>query len=331
MPASGRSKPSRSKPGRSSWLLLLALACGPALAQTYPTRPIQFIVPYPPGGSNDIFARALGKRLADSLGQAVVIDNRPGAGGSVGAGLAAKAAPDGYTIVIVSSSFTTNAAVQSNQPFDPVIGFTPVALVGKGPLILAVSLQVPAKTPQEFFALAKARGGKLNYASSGPGSINQFATELLKTAAGIDIAHVPYKGMGPATNDLIGGHVDVLVASVPSLMQQVLSGKVKGIGVTSLKPSPIAPGLPALAENGAKGYSAELWWGVLAPRGLPAPVLERLNGEINKALATADMKEFLLHEGAEPAPLSPAAFGALIRNDIERWKKVAKDAGIQAE
>ena len=315
----------------SRWLLLLALACGPALAQTYPTRPIQFIVPYPPGGSNDIFARALGKRLADSLGQAVVIDNRPGAGGSVGAGLAAKAAPDGYTIVIVSSSFTTNAAVQSNQPFDPVTGFTPVALVGKGPLILAVSLQVPAKTPQEFFALAKARGGKLNYASSGPGSINQFATELLKTAAGIDIAHVPYKGMGPATNDLIGGHVDVLVASVPSLMQQVSSGKVKGIGVTSLKPSPIAPGLPALAENGAAGYSAELWWGVLAPRGLSAPVLDRLNREINKVLAAAEMKEFLLREGAEPAPLSSAAFGALIRNDIERWKKVAKEAGIQAE
>ena len=316
---------------QSSWLLFLALAFGPALAQTYPTRPIQFIVPYPPGGSNDIFARALGKRLADSLGQAVVIDNRPGAGGSVGAGLAAKAAPDGYTIVIVSSSFTTNAAVQSNQPFDPVTGFTPVALVGKGPLILAVSLQVPAKTPQEFFALAKARGGKLNYASSGPGSINQFATELLKTAAGIDIAHVPYKGMGPATNDLIGGHVDVLVASVPSLMQQVSSGKVKGIGVTSLKPSPIAPGLPALAENGAAGYSAELWWGVLAPRGLSAPVLDRLNREINKVLAAAEMKEFLLREGAEPAPLSSAAFGALIRNDIERWKKVAKEAGIQAE
>ena len=316
---------------QSSWLLFLALACGPAQAQTYPTRPIQFIVPYPPGGSNDIFARALGKRLADSLGQAVVIDNRPGAGGSVGAGLAAKAAPDGYTIVIVSSSFTTNAAVQSNQPFDPVTGFTPVALVGKGPLILAVSLQVPAKTPQEFFALAKSRGGKLNYASSGPGSINQFATELLKTAAGIDIAHVPYKGMGPATNDLIGGHVDVLVASVPSLMQQVLSGKVKGIGVTSLKPSPIAPGLPALAENGAAGYSAELWWGVLAPRGLSAPVLDRLNREINKVLAAAEMKEFLLREGAEPAPLSSAAFGALIRNDIERWKKVAKEAGIQAE
>jgi tripartite-type tricarboxylate transporter receptor subunit TctC len=292
---------------------------------------VQFIVPYPPGGSNDIFARALGRKLADAFGQPVVIDNRPGAGGSVGAGLAAKAPPDGHTIVIVSSSFTTNAAVQASAPFDPVNSFTPVAMVGKGPLLLAVSQKVPAATPQEFFALARARGGKLNYASSGPGSINQFAAELLKSAAGIELTHVPYKGMGPATNDLIGGHVDVLVASVPSLMQQVLSGKVKGIGVTTLKPSALAPGLPALAEHGAKGYSVELWWGVLAPRGLPAPVLERLNGEINRQLATAEMKEFLQREGAEPSPMTPAAFAALVRGDIERWKKVAKDAGIQAE
>ena len=320
---------------RNSWRLglaaVIALACGPALGQGgYPSKPLQFVVPYPPGGSNDIFARALGKRLAEVVGQPVVIDNRPGAGGSVGAAYAAKAAPDGHTILIVSSSFTTNAAVQANLPFDPASGFTPVAMVGKGPLLLAVALQVPAKTPQELFALARARG-KLNYASSGPGSINQFAAELLKVAAGIDLTHVPYKGMGPATNDLIGGHVDVLVASVPSLMQQVQAGKVRGIGVTTLKPSAIAPGLPALAESGAKGYEVELWWGVLAPRGLPEPVLARLNGEINKLLATAEMKEFLLREGAEPAPMTPAAFGALLRGDIARWKKVAAEAGIKAE
>jgi tripartite-type tricarboxylate transporter receptor subunit TctC len=313
-------------------LLILALACGPALGQpAYPSKSLQFVVPYPPGGSNDIFGRALAKRLADAFGQPVVIDNKPGAGGSVGAGFVAKAAPDGYTIAIVSSSFTTNAAVQANAPFDPVNGFTPVAMLGKGPLILAVSQQVPAKTPQEFFALAKARGGKLNYASSGPGSINQFATELLKSAAGIDMTHVPYKGMGPATNDLIGGHVDVLVASVTSLIQHVHSGKVKGIGVTSLKTSALVPGLPALAESGAPGYEAELWWGILAPRGLPAAMLDKLNGEINKAVSSADMKEFLLREGAEPAPMAPAAFAAVVRKDIERWKKVAKEAGIHAE
>ena len=325
--------PASSRSNRLPWLaLILALAGGPALGQgAYPSKALQFVVPYPPGGSNDIFGRALAKRLADAFGQPVVIDNKPGAGGSVGAGFVAKAAPDGYTIAIVSSSFTTNAAVQANPPFDPVTGFTPVAMLGKGPLILAVSQQVPAKTPQEFFALAKARAGKLNYASSGPGSINQFATELLKSAAGIDMTHVPYKGMGPATNDLIGGHVDVLVASVTSLIQHVHSGKVKGIGVTSLKPSALVPGLPALAESGAPGYEAELWWGILAPRGLPGTVLDRLNAEINKAVASADMKEFLLREGAEPAAMTAAAFASVVGKDIERWKKVAKDAGIHAE
>ena len=325
-----------SRPSSRLAALILALACwadaGPALGQAgYPARAVQFVVPYPPGGSNDIFGRALAKRLADAFGQPFVIDNKPGAGGSVGAAFVAKAAPDGYTIAIVSSSFTTNAAVQANAPFDPVAGFAPVAMVGRGPLILAVSQQVPANTPQEFFALAKQRGGKLNYASSGPGSINQFATELLKSAAGIQMTHVPYKGMGPATNDLIGGHVDVLVASVTSLIQHVHSGKVKGIGVTSLKPSALAPGLPALAESGAKGYEAELWWGVLAPRGLPAAVMDKLNGEINKAVAGAEMREFLRREGAEPAPMPPAAFAAVVHKDIERWKKVAKDAGIHAE
>ena len=237
----------------------LALASVGALAQpTFPSKPIQFIVPYPPGGSNDIFARAIGKRLAQTFGKPVIVDNRSGAGGSVGAGLAARAAPDGHTLVIVSSSFTTNAAVQTGLAFDPVKSFTPVALVGKGPMVLAVAPTVTAKTPAEFFALARSKPGKLNYASSGPGSINQFATELLIDAAGIKLTHVPYKGMGPAVNDLIAGHVEVLIASVPSLMSQVKAGKAQGIGVTTLKASPVAPGLPPLAEAGAKGYNVEL-------------------------------------------------------------------------
>ncbi len=317
---------------RAAAALLAALACAPAVAQpAYPSRPVQFVVPYPPGGSNDLFARALGKRLADALGQPVVVENRPGAGGSVGAASVAKAPADGHTILIVSSSFTTNAAVQAGQPFDPATSFAPVAMIGKGPLLLAVAPQVPASTPKEFFALAKARPGKLNYASSGPGSINQFAAELLKAAAGIDLAHVPYKGMGPATNDLIGGHVDALVASVPSLFQHVQAGKVKGIGVTTLKASPLAPGLPPLAEGGAPGYEVELWWGVLAPRGIPPEALERLNGEINRALGAADMREFLLREGAEPAAMTAPAFAALVRRDLERWKGVAARAGIRAE
>ena len=310
---------------------LFFLLCAALSVAAFPDKPVQFIVPYPPGGSNDILARAVGKKLAESLGKPVLIDNRAGAGGSIGAELAAKAAPDGHTIAIVSSSFTTNAAVQARLPFDPVKSFTPVALVGRGPLVLVVSNGVPAKTAQEFFALAKSRPGKLNYASSGPGSINQFAAELLKSSAGIDLAHVPYKGMGPATTDVIGGHVDALVASVPSVMQHVRSGKVRGLGVTTLAASPAAPGLAPLAAAGAKGYDVELWWGVVAPAGLAPAVLSRLNSEINNALAGSEMKEFLLKEGAEAAPMTPQAFGALIASEIERWKKVAAASGIKAE
>ena len=320
---------------RNSWPLLLALACAQAQAQgapsAYPSRPVQFIVTSPPGGSNDIFARAIARRLSDAFGKPVVVENRAGATGSIGAAYVAKAPADGYALLMISSSFTTSAAIQPNAPFDAVKSFAPVAMIGKGPLILAVSPGLPVKSPEEFFALAKARPGALNFASSGSGSINHFATELLIDAAGIKMTHVPYKGMGPAVTDLMAGHVDVLIASAPSMLQQVKSGKVNGLGVTTLKSSPVAPGLPPLAAAGAKGYEVELWWGVLTTAGTPKDVIARLNTEINKALATDEMKGFLLNEGAEPAPLSPEAFGGVIRGDIERWKKVARGAGIQPE
>jgi len=312
----------------------LLLHAGPGQAQAvpaFPSKSILFVVTSPPGGSNDIFARAIGRRLAEALGKPVVVENRAGATGSIGEAFVAKAPPDGHTIVMVSSSYTTKAAIHANLPYDPMAALVPVAMIGKGPLILAVSPLVPANTVAEFFALARSRPGKLNYATSGNGSINHFATELLKDAAGIDLTHVPYKGMGPATNDLIGGHVDVLVASVPSLMHQVKSGKARGIGVTTLKASAIAPGLPPLAGAGAKGYDVELWWGVLAPAGTPEGIVAQLNAEINKVLGSAETQEFLLREGAEPAPMSPAAFGEVLRADVERWKKVAKAAGISAE
>jgi tripartite-type tricarboxylate transporter receptor subunit TctC len=309
--------------------LLAAMVCG--LAQAFPERPIQFIVTAPPGGSNDIFARAIARRLGEPLGKPVIVDNRAGATGSIGAALVAKAPPDGHTLLMISSSFTTSAAIQTKLPFDPVKSFAAVAMVGKGPLLLAVAPSVPARTPEEFFALARSKPGTLNYASSGTGSINHFATALLNEAAGIQMTHVPYKGMGPAVNDLIAGHVEVLVASAPSMLQQVKAGRVRGIGVTTLEASPIAPGLPPLAAAGAKGYDVELWWGVLTTAGTPADTVAKLNAEINKALAAAEMKEFLLREGAEPAPMTPEAFGEVIRRDIERWKNVARGANIQPE
>ena len=304
----------------------------PGFAQTkFPSKPVTIVVPYPAGGSNDTFARELGKKLADAWKQPVIIDNRPGAGGSIGAALVSKAAPDGYTLCLLSSSFTTNAAIQTNLPFDPVSGFTPVAMVAKGPMLLTVSNHVPAKTTAELIALAKAQPGKLNYASSGQGSTNHFATELLMRAAGIRMTHVPYKGMPPAVTDLIGGHVDVLVASAPSVYQHVKAGKVRGLGVTSPGPSPVVPDLPSIRQSGVSGYSFELWWGILAPPKTAPEIIAAINAEVNRILATAEMKEVFAREGAEPAAMSAQGFAATIKTEIEGWKSVAKEANIKAE
>ena len=311
-------------------VFVMALGSDAYAQDKFPSKTITVVVPYPPGGSNDNFARAVGKRLSDALQQPVLIDNRPGAGGSIGTAIVAKAANDGYTLVAVSSSFVTNAAIQPKLPFDAIKSFSPVALIASGPFVIAVKNDLPVKSVADLVALAKAAPGKLNYASSGPGSINQFATELLKSAAGIELTHVPYKGMSPATMDLMGGHVDVLVASGPSLLPSIRSGKVRGIGITSPALSVIATDLQPVAKT-VPGYSFELWWGILAPAGTPIPVVNRLNTEINKILATAEMKEFFLREGAEPAIASSAQFAALISTDIARYQQIAKQASITAD
>ncbi len=303
----------------------------PVAAQTkFPTRTVTLVVPYPAGGSNDIFARALGKKLAEAWGQSVIVENKPGAGGSIGAAHVSKSQPDGYTIMLLSSSFTTSAAIQPNLPFDPVKGFTPLAMVARGPMVLTVTNGLPVKTFAEFLALAKSKPGKLNFGSSGQGSTNHFATELLMGAAGIQMTHVPYKGMGPATTDAIAGHIDVLVASAPSIMQHVRAGKVRGLGVTSKGPSPVVPELPAISAS-VPGYSFDLWWGVLAPPGMAKELAASINAEINKALASAELKETLAREGTEPYVLSPAEAAETVRSEIEMWKKVAARAGIKAE
>jgi len=296
----------------------------------YPSKVITIVVPYPPGGSNDSFARVIGRKLGDALQQPVVIDNRPGAGGSIGTAAVAKAPNDGYTLAVVSSSFVTNSAIQPGLPFDAVKSFAPVAMLASGPFIIAVREGLPVKTMPELLALARAQPGKLNYASSGPGSINQFATEIFKAAAGLDITHVPYRGMSPATMDLIGGHVDLLIASGPSLLPTVRSGKVRAIGITSQSTSAVAPDLAPVAKS-VPGYTFELWWGLLAPAGTPPDIVNRLNAEVNKILASAEMKEFFLREGAEPAIVSPAQFAAVIVRDIAQFQKIAKQASIKAE
>ena len=299
--------------------------------QKFPAKTVTIIVPYPAGGSNDTFARELGKKLGDTWKVPVIVDNRPGAGGNIGAAVVSRAAPDGYTLCLLSSSFTTGAAISTNLPFDPVTGFSPVAMVAKGPMLLTVANSVPARTTLELFALARKNPGKLNFGSSGTGSTNHFATELLMDAANIKMTHVPYKGMAPAVTDVIGGHVDVLIASAPSIYQHVKAGKVRGLGVTSKGPSPVVPDLSPVADMGAAGYSFELWWGVLAPPKTPPDVVAQINGDINRILATPEMKEVFLREGAEPASMSPAQFAATIKSEIEGWKKVAKASNIKAE
>jgi tripartite-type tricarboxylate transporter receptor subunit TctC len=293
---------------------------------------VTMIVPYPPGGSNDTFARELGKRLGDTWKVPVIVENRAGAGGSIGAAYVSKAPADGYTLCLLSSSFTTNAAIQKNLPFDPVTGFSPVGMVAKGPMLLTVANHVPAKTVLELFDLARKQPGKLNYGSSGQGSTNHFATELMMEAAQIRMTHVPYKGMAPAVTDVIGGHVDVLVASAPSINQHVKAGKVRGLGVTSKGKSDVVPDLPAVAiAGGVPNYEFELWWGVLAPPKTPPEIVEKINADMKAILSTPEMRDVFLREGAEPAPMAVADFARTIKTEIDGWRKVADKAGIKPE
>lgn len=319
-------------PTRRTLLAAAAALCGPAaMAQDrFPSRPITIVVPYPPGGSNDVFARLIGKALGESLKTTVIIDNRPGASGNTGTAQVAKAAPDGYTLVAVSSSMTTNAAIQPKMPFDPVRSFVPVAMFAKGPFIVAVNNDLPARTPAELLATIRKQPGRLNYASSGIGSSNQFATEMLKAATGTFVVHVPYRGMAPAVTGLIGGETQMLIASGPSLLPQVRGGRVRAIGITSLKPSPIAPDLTPMASV-VPGYEFELWWGLLAPAGTPAAIVEQLNAEVNKALLSAELQSTFLKEGAEAMPMSPAQYAAVIAADVMRWQKIAQQQHIVAE
>lgn len=307
------------------------LSAGAFAQATYPTKSITIVVPYPAGGSNDTFARQVAKELGDELKQPVIIDNRPGASGNTGTGQVARAAPDGYTLVAVSSSMTTNAAVQSKLPFDPVKGLAPVAMFAKGPFIVAVNNDFPAKTPAELIAAIKAKPGQYNYASSGSGSVNQFGTELLKAKVGdLQIAHIPYKGMGPAVTDLIGNQTQLLISSGPSLLPMVRAGKLRAVGITSLKPSPVAPELTPMSVA-VPGYEFELWWGLLAPAGTPPEVVSTLNRAVNQILARPAIAANFLREGAIATPLSPAQFGTVIAEDVERWKKLARQQNITAD
>ena len=310
---------------------LILISMAGANAADYPAKAITIVVPFAPGGSNDIVARAIGQKLNEDWGQPVVVDNRPGAGGVIGSEFVARAAPDGYTLLLVSSTFTINPAVKTNLPFDVAKDFTPVARIGQSPLLLAASNSFPASSVGELIALAKAKPGSINYASAGPGSINQIAAELLALSAGIKLTHVPYRGGALAINDLVGGHVDIYVSSMPQILQIVRNGQAKALAVTSTQRSPSLPDTPTMRESGVPGYEASSWWGIVAPAGTPPDVVEALNNEINKALSTEQMIKFLTSEGAEAMPGTPKQFDELITSEIARWRKVARDADIHAD
>lgn len=312
----------------------LGLGClsTPVFAQTgFPNRPITLLVGSAAGGSNDIFARAIGKHLQAALGVAVVVENKPAAGGILANVLLAKAPADGYTLVVLSSTFTTGAAIRTNLPYDAQTSFAPVAMLAKGPLLITVGKQTPFQSLEDFIVFAKGNPTKLNYGTSGVGSINQFATEILAEAAQIKLTHVPYKGMSPAVTDLIGGQIDLLIASAPSLLAQVNGDKIRALAVSTVTRSDVAPSIRSVGEAGYPQSAVELWWGVLAPANTPNPIVQQLNASINKAIASDEMKTFFIKEGASPAPMSSEAFAQHLSTELARWRRVAQAANIQPE
>nr|WP_138922560.1 tripartite tricarboxylate transporter substrate binding protein [Hylemonella gracilis] len=304
-----------------------------ALAQAaWPSRPITLVVPFPPGGSSDTIGRLIGKRLSDDLGQPVVIDNRPGAGTAVGAGYVAKAPADGYTLLVSSgSTFTANPAIRSNLPYDSVKSFDPIAIVARIPLILLANKNEPVSTVQEFVAALKAAPDKYTYASFGSGTTSHFTAEIVLHAVGAKALHVPYKGSAPAMTDLIGGQIPFSFDTVTAAIPQVKGGKVKPIAVTSAKRSSQLPDVPTFAEAGYPQINADTWIMLVAPKGTPAPVLGKLEKAIAKILATAEAKEALAAQGAEPTFAGAAASAAQIAREMPLMREVAQRANIQAD
>jgi tripartite-type tricarboxylate transporter receptor subunit TctC len=325
----------REKPVMIRTAVLLAaalvLTSPPARAQTYPSRPITLIIPFAAGGSNDLVGRAIGKKLTEAWGQPVVVENRAGAGGLIGTAAVAAAPPDGYTLLLVSPTFTISPAIRKTMPFDTVKDFTPVAFIARGPLLITASNKLPVQSARELFALARSKPGQITYASAGLGSINQISTELIAFSAGIRLMHVPYKGGAPALNDLVGGHVDIFVSSLPQALELVRSGQAKALAVTSARRSALLPDVPTLEESGLSGVDLGSWWGIAGPAGLPEDIVHVLSAEIGKILASPELGTFLTNEGAEAEAMTPRQFGNMMRLETERWTKVAHEANISID
>ena len=313
--------------------LIAGIACGSVHAQkvaiSYPTKPIRLIVPFAPGGGTDIVARVLAQKLTEAFGQTIIVDNRAGGGGTMGAETAVRSTPDGYTTIIMSGSYATNAAMYK-LPYDPVNDIVPMGLIGDTAFLVALHPAVPIKSIAELIAFAKAKPGALNYGSSGTGGIAHLSGELFDLLAGTRMTHIAYKGTGPALNDLLGGQIQLIYGSAPSTIPLVRASRLRARAVTTTKRSSALPDLPTVAEAGVPGYEVVLWYGVLGPKGLSNTLVERWNSEIRKATKVPDMRERLISEGFEIDDSPPAVFQATLKRDVAKWTRVVKEAKVKA-
>ena len=320
--------------------VVLAAAClvlagtgfgtGLAAAQNYPSRPVRLIIPFPPGGSNDVVGRLIAIKLGDRLGKQVVVDNRSGAGGVIGTEAVAKAPPDGYTLLVVSLAHAVNPWLYKLN-YDPIKDFAPVGLLAKGANVLVVSPSLPVHSVAELIALAKKQPGDLQYASAGIGSFQHLGSELFKLMAGVEMLHVPFKGGGPAMIDVVGGHTKVMFSSMVQTVPQIHSGKLRALGTGGLQRSAVLPEVPTIAEAGVPGYEAVNWWGIAAPKGTPQAIIDKLNTEILAVQNAPEVQKQFALEGGEPVPMKPDVFGAYMVSEMNKWEKVVKQGGIKAE
>jgi len=308
-----------------------SLAAAAAQAQTWPSKPVRYVVPFPPAGATDITARIIADKISAPLGQSVVVENRPGAAGNVGSEFVAKSAPDGYTMLQVTVAQSISATLYAKLNYDLEKDLAPAAMVALVPNVMIVNSSLPAKSVAEFIALAKAKPGKINFASSGSGTSIHMSAEMFKMLTGVDIVHVPYKGSGPALADLLGGQVDVMFDNLTSSIGHIRGGKLRALAVTTVTRYPELPDVPTMQEAGVAGYEATAWFGIMVPKGTPREIVMRINGEVNKALAQVDVKEKLAQQGALARSWTPEEFGSFIHNEIVKWAKVVKASGAKVE
>ena len=309
----------------------LALMTSMLWAQSWPTKPVRMIIAFPPGGPTDLVSRVLAQKLSEQLGQQVIVDNKPGAGGNIAAELAARAAPDGYTIFYNTSAIVIGPALYGKVNYDTLKDFAPVLLTASVPMVLVVNPQLPARSVKEFLDLAKSRSGALNYSSSGTGTITHLASAMMSTQTGIQTQHIPYKGSAPGLVDLASGQTQFMIDTINTVLPYIRDNRLRGLAVTSVKRSPLLPDLPTLAEAGISGFEAAAWQGIVVPTGTPNEIVQKLNAEVNKALAHPDIRSRLAAQGADILGGTPAEYAAYLRSEMPRWAKAVKDSGAKAE